>query len=124
MVKFRRHDDFGQWAQSQTNVGVQEQPEEDLSEGYQPRCFRWKTCSNEEKEGRGDERAVKGMCTEPACPIHVFGRVMNGMKAPQLRDLVIPSMCPIACQIKQRHPHKQQVWAWNGLDVRSEQQTR
>lgn len=41
------------------------------------------------------------MDAEPTDPIHVLGRMMNGMEFPEFRDFMIPTMRPVANEIEE-----------------------
>ena len=77
VMKFRCDDEPMQPLEPPPYIGVKEQPENELSHCESPGEFEGKSSGDQEKEGRCENGAVKGMSTKSARPIQMLGGMMN-----------------------------------------------
>ena len=101
---------------------IEEQPENKLSSGKGPGQFEGKTCSDEKHERRSEDGPVERMSTESAGPVKVLGRMVDGVKFPQHRNLMIETMCPVHQGVEQQKPNHRQIGRRYFGNVRCDQQ--
>lgn len=77
VMKFRCDDEPMQPLKPPPHISVKEQPQNELSHCESPGELEGKSSSDQEKEGRCENGAVKGMSTKPAGPIQMLGGMMN-----------------------------------------------
>ena len=101
VMELRGDHDSVQRPPAPAHVGVEEQTGHDLHDGQHSGELGAEAGGEEEHERRGDENAVEWMVAQPADPIEMHRRVVDGVEPPQERHLVAPAVGPVGDEVEQ-----------------------